>query len=353
MSDYPIDAAARLAIAQSLVGPIDPRGYCRCPGAKTHSNKSGPQRPDRPGRDCRVYLAKSDRNPRGVPSISCVHTSCEGAVSEVNRRLRSEIAKHEAAKAKTEGYVFAPPTHKRRTREEIDAARQEKARKALALRSREARGLIIQAWPWERVDMWSASDPLPESDLQQARAVLRLFGAADVVWCGAFKDSIAPEDVEACSTARVARVRGCFRSCADWLRSAELPGPRIVPSAFVAGGTSRSKEAVRQRRLLVIEHDHLSIPEQGAMLRWLWEKAGLSLRAIVFTGNKSIHGWFDAPPAADMPELETVLTAMGYDPASFNPAQPYPLPGWPHPKTGIKSELWFLRGGSTGVIAPK
>src|SRR4051812_42532038 len=104
MLDHPIDHTARQQIAASILGAIDDRGYCVCPGIELHSNRSAPKRADRPGRDCRVYLAGSAQNPRAVPTVVCVHTSCQAVVAEVNHKLRSEIARHEALKAREEGY---------------------------------------------------------------------------------------------------------------------------------------------------------------------------------------------------------------------------------------------------------
>src|SRR5471032_2508886 len=108
MSAHPFDMPGRLMITRSVVGAMDDRGYCACPGKEQHSNKSGPVRQDRLGRDCRVYLSKSASNPRGVPTIKCVHSSCSTSVAEANHKLRSEIARHESKFATDAGFKFKP-----------------------------------------------------------------------------------------------------------------------------------------------------------------------------------------------------------------------------------------------------
>ena len=339
MSDFPIDLAARRQIALALLGPIDEKGFCRCPGVALHTNKSAVRRvPERPGRDCRVFLE------RPAPTVFCVHTSCQSEVAEMNHRLRSEVGKHEAAAAKGERCApVASPTTTRRSKEEIAAERENLRKRALATRAQNALPLILKDWAWDRADMWADSADIPESPLEQARAVLRLFPAGDVVWCGEFKDSIARDLLEEVHPGRLARVARCFRPVEEWLDERAVPGPRVCPSAFKAGSHSRGTDEVAARRFVVIEHDNMAMEEQAAVLRWL-SHAGYHLRAVVFTGGKSLHGWFDCPTGEELTQMETVLGALGYDPASFRPAQPYRLPGWKHDKTGKLAELWFLGG---------
>ncbi len=355
MENHSIDLGARRQIAESLLGTIDSRGYCRCPGADLHTNKSAPRR-DRPGRDCRVYLEPSDRNPRGVPSIRCVHTSCQQVVEETQHRLRSEIAKYELKRAKDAGYEMPAPRRKRRTREEIEREKADRQRAALAIRSQLALDRIV-AEEWHRADMWEASDEIPEDPLDQARALLSLFRPGDIVWCGEHKDTISLEDQKDPKECwRLERVKATrpFRRALEWIEQAELPGPRICPSSFKAGLLARSNESVLARRFIVVEHDQLSIAQQSAALRWLWKECGLKLRAIVFTGGKSLHGWFECPSPMQLEELQIILCGfkrpgegliggMGFDPATFVPSQTYRVPGWPHDNTGNLAELWFLK----------
>lgn len=82
-------AESRRAIAERILGAVewqsDTQGECQCPGEAHHTTGEKPH-------ECQVHL---DR----VPTIHCVHKSCESAVAETNYRLRSEIGKAEKAAA--------------------------------------------------------------------------------------------------------------------------------------------------------------------------------------------------------------------------------------------------------------
>jgi hypothetical protein len=140
------------------------------------------------------------------------------------------------------------------------------------------------------------------------------------------------------------------------------PGPRVCGCVFKAGWLSRSLEGVARERFLVIEHDKVGLDEQASLLRWLRERVRLRLRAVVFTGGKSLHGWFDAPVAHERARLRVMLCGvteqtivegrgknvtrggLGFDPACFNPVQPWKLPGWPHPTTKVPASLVWMEG---------
>jgi hypothetical protein len=67
-----------------------------------------------------------------------------------------------------------------------------------------------------------------------------------------------------------------------------------------------------------------------------------SLRAVIHTGGKSAHGWFERPPPAHIEELKAIAPALGMDASVFSPAHPVRLPGVKHEKTGVRSRLLFL-----------
>jgi|CZKV01.1.fsa_nt_gi hypothetical protein len=76
---------SRRAIAENILGAVDlqddTNGDCHCPGEAHHTTGEKPH-------ECQVHL---DR----VPTIHCVHKSCESAVAATNQKLRSEIGKAE------------------------------------------------------------------------------------------------------------------------------------------------------------------------------------------------------------------------------------------------------------------
>ena len=333
--DLPVDVNARIQIAEAMLGEIgdDVNGgrNCKCPGAHLHTS-GYKERGTKLTAECRVYLEKGERNAAGIPTIKCMHSSCSVAVDEANRSLRSQIAKHEWAKAKGEG--FHPPKQRHRTKEEIEREWKERRNAALRVRSRDSVAEIVRAYPWSSYEMWEAST----GELKNGRILtprvqielmLGLFEPDEIIWCGDFKTRV-------------------FAPASVWLKqaveSAIVPGPRICPNVFREGATARSNEQMKRLKFFVLEHDKLSLSEQSALIRWMSEKVGWTLRAVVYTGGKSLHAWFDAPAAAELEEARVVLGAMGFDPSSFTASQPYRLPGWNHDKTGHQAKILFYGG---------
>ncbi len=303
----------RQAIAESVLGEIDWRepdlGYCRCPGADLHSNRDG-------RRDCRVTLD-------GAPTVFCTHTSCLSAIEEANRRLRSEIGKEEREPG---------PALPRRKPTAEELVRQRKAVEAerLARNAKAALDGVLRDHAIAPADLWmmSPTSLIGIKDADLWRHLLRIFHHEDVVWIGDKTDSGA------------AHFATNFRTVAEWLRSKSCPGPRIAPATFKAGSYSRSGDNVEAHRLFVVEHDTLGIREQCALIKYV--RQWCRLRAVVFTGNKSLHAWFDVPAPKVLERLRVMLPAWGVDPAGFKPTQPFRLPGTIHEKSGRHSDLLLL-----------
>ncbi len=95
-----VNPSARRQIAEAQLGElrwINPTtAYCTCPGVANHSNKDGK-------RDCRVCL-------EGVPTVHCLHTSCEAAITSANRTLRSAIGKAELVRTRRDSSGPARPS---------------------------------------------------------------------------------------------------------------------------------------------------------------------------------------------------------------------------------------------------
>jgi len=66
----------------------------------------------------------------------------------------------------------------------------------------------------------------------------------------------------------------------------------------------------------------------AAVFRWMRERLGMQMVAIVDTGNKSLHGWFRHPGADVIGELVEILPHWGFDRALFKPCQPVRMPGF-------------------------
>lgn len=84
-----------------------------------------------------------------------------------------------------------------------------------------------------------------------------------------------------------------FRPCKEWLKCTSCPGPHISLGFFKTGSTSRNKESIVWQRFIVAESDSLSKGQFGNIINYVQHH--LKLRAIVDTGGKSLHAWFDEP----------------------------------------------------------
>ena len=145
------------------------------------------------------------------------------------------------------------------------------------------------------------------------RQFLRLFAVEDIVWIGGIRDSGDPTHAVH------------FKPVRDWLDCRECPGSRITPSTFRPGSFSRSKESVACRRFYVVESDTLAKRAQCAVIRYAMQFS--RLRAIVYSGNRSLHAWLEIPTPADERDLALILPQLGTDPAGFRPNQPFRMPG--------------------------
>jgi hypothetical protein len=273
-----------------------------------------------------------------VPTVFCFHSSCLPEVEAANKALRSAIAKA-ASGSKTE-IKRKPPTP-----EEMARQRQQAAREQLKARAAKSLSQILDGCKMGPADFWESSPvPLKEEASNDWRLLLQLFQPEDVIWIGGKYDSCGNDAPEG-------RKEGCrrhFRAVPDWLREKEAPEQFTCPSLFRAGTHSRCTEAVMRRRFLVIESDVLSKDEMSAVINWC--RQFMRLRAIVDTGGKSLHGWFDAPPPEFEEELKIILPNLGregkepptLDPALFKVAQPCRLPGaWREPGK-IRQALLYL-----------
>ncbi len=298
--------------AESILGNIqwiyEDQGFARCPGANLHTGASGP-------RDCKVYL-----NP--FPTVTCFHQSCRPQIEDVNRRLRSGAS----------GTVDLKRSGSRRlTPEEKARIREHNRREGIRQRAAQAKDQVLIKWRWPVADIESGTVlrvPCEASD--QSRAILGLFQPSDIVWIGDIHSSGRPEHA------------AHFRTAAEWMEFGSLPGPFVCPSTFQPGTCSRSNDHVAQRRFLVVESDTLAKDQVGAVFRWLREAVKLPLRAVVDTGSKSLHGWFDFPSEVVLAELKLILPELGCDPKLFTASQPVRMAGMIRPEKGTLQRLLFL-----------
>ena len=92
----------------------------------------------------------------------------------------------------------------------------------------------------------------------------------------------------------------------------------------------------------VIEFDSGSIHEHAAILCHLAKKIPLAM--LVFSGGKSLHGWFYAPkaPTEFMTEFFADACSLGADPVMWGKSQFSRLPGGRNAKTGKAQSVLYL-----------
>jgi hypothetical protein len=288
--------ADRRTTAEDLFADVlwkdETTGFITCPGVDSHTGKQGPK-------DCWIKID-------GVPTVHCVHQSCEEEIEKANRALRGAIG---------------TSTQLVSTAEQKKAAAAAKAKKAheesIKVRAKKSLPAILQtyAWPYQQIVADGENATQPEDRHAMFQAFLGLFENEDVVWIGEVDETGQPHHSVN------------FKNKAEWL-AGEIPaGPFTCPSCFAPGSYSRCKDNVGVQRYLVVESDSMTKNDVGAIFRWLDQAVELPLRAVVDTAGKSLHGWFEYPPSDVMTELKIMLPAMGCDQKMFGASQPCRLPG--------------------------
>ncbi len=320
-------------IAERLLGAVDWQneisGFCRCPGAGLHTSRTG-------AKDCRV-------NVDGAPTVFCFHSHCEGAVAEVNRRLRRELGGSPweitlpGGRVLRNGDVLQASGVVLR-REVIMAGGLGATPRPLLGRgegeaARAAERLVLESvrvlaerfkpelfdlfqWPFERILEESPLQVRERDPEDQFRTWLKLWPAHCHVWIGDVFSSGRPEH------------RTHFRPLADWYQIGPVMGNFTCGSSFKPGSFSRCNENLNGQRFLVVESDSLTKDEVGAVFAYLRRRLHYRLHCIVDTAGKSLHAWFDAP-ANKISEnrLKAGLTVFGCDPKVFTYSQPVRVPG--------------------------
>ena len=298
---YPAaDMPLRMQVAQQVLGPLLFDGTCAdldCPGTALHTVKDK--------RKARLYLD-------GAPTVTCFHSSCLERLRMVNDDLRRQIyaAEVHATHAPRALQKWFPQTHTKALEPLQD--------KYWSKLGGEILRAAITSTGITTADLWEASPVrLPVTANGHFEYFLRhLWAANEILWMGQLFDSGKP------------RHSANFKRADQWLQLGKAPGPLTCPWVFIEGAISRCKEQAARRQFLVLESDKLTQTETASVFWWLKEKMQLRLRAVIHSGNKSLHGWFDLPAKTQLNELEAALPHTGFDPKLFAPSQPCRLPGW-------------------------
>jgi hypothetical protein len=186
----------------------------------------------------------------------------------------------------------------------------------LRQRARASLPMILAEYATDPAEFFEASPVRLDGDpAKDWRLLVGLFAPAEVVWIGP-KGASGHEQYAT-----------HWRPAGEWLAAPSAPAPFICPSVFKPGSYARTVENVTARRFLVVESDTLTKADVCAVFRWCMKT--MRLRAIVDTGGKSLHGWFDTPAPAALERWKIILPELQCDRALFNLTQPVRLPGWP------------------------
>ena len=282
-------------------------GYVQCPniGMHTKPNKH---------RDCRIYID-------GYPNFHCTHESCREANKHHSNGLAWELGNLGLIDTEPK-----KPTKEQSERFQQKLAHQKKA-EAILRQTDDIRNRFN--WPIDQIKAESRQSKNGWQDF------LSLWPENDVMWCGDIHHSAQYG-------------RGHFRKIESWREYDKAPWPFVCASAFQSGTVDRSKNTVAHRRFFVIECDGLdpdpaiNMDLSGSVIRYLREAHGLKLRAIISSGNKSVHAWFDYDEEKSNWCNEVLPLGLGVDRKALNEAQPVRSPSVIRPDTGKQQELLWL-----------
>lgn len=268
------------------------KGFMPCPGKHLHSNEGAKK-------DCQVKL-------NGAPTIFCFHQSCSAVIEEANYKMRFALWKESS-----EGMEPAPlsDAEREKIRVQMQKKRDEEEWKSWAKSHRER---ILSKYAWNPIDAWHESPVTTNDPAEDWRLLLSLYEPSDTVWIGEPTDSGMKAHADN------------FKKASRWLQDVPC-GHFTCPAVFREGSFSRSNENVIKRPFLVIESDILTQDEMCSLTRWAQEC--MKLRAMLYTGGKSIHSWFDMPSDDLLEKLKITLPELGCDKALFKASQPVRLPG--------------------------
>jgi hypothetical protein len=197
---------------------------------------------------------------------------------------------------------------------------------------------------WRQELLKTSPFKLNQSSDHSRAFIKALFFNQDVLWLGGVYDSGKP------------RHAANFRTLEDWLQAPVLP-PRIAAGTFNGESCSRSMQAVRLAPYVIIESDKMSgedpITEEeketnkrlfAAFIGYASSELGLTLRAVIDTGNKSLHSWWDCMSEHQMDCLVHMAESFNLDLGLIQKcaAAPLRLPGCIHDKTTRRAELLYL-----------
>lgn len=117
-----------------------------------------------------------------------------------------------------------------------------------------------------------------------------------------------------------------------------VPSPMASPAGLNQEGklSPRTLDNCGQRKYLVVEFDHASLQNQANFHKFLATQAHLVL--LLWSGGKSIHGWYETNHFERFFQL---ACRLGADPKTWSPAQLVRMPGGLNNETGKVQKVLF------------
>ncbi|WP_411827640.1 CHC2 zinc finger domain-containing protein [Luteolibacter sp. AS25] len=232
-------------------------------------------------------------------------------------------------------------------RQALAKAEEEDEQKTLTAHQRKTLTKKLEAYlskDW-RADLWHSSPIWTDTPEESPSAFLNtLFPPEVILWMGEPYDTGQE------------RHRKNFKCTSNWLKQASLP-PRIAAGHFLTDSFHRSKDCLAASPFIIIESDDLiekkptNAGERDqnkalsyALARYCVKELGLHLRAVIDTGNKSLHLWFDRPPPKALAAIRILAPGFRIDTGLLNScaAAPLRMPGCIHEKTQLPATLLYL-----------
>ena len=201
---------------------------------------------------------------------------------------------------------------------------------------------LVQPW---RIDLLDRS-PLNFDSPDDLRHdfIKSLYGPEDVLWMG--------DHEKQCG---YPQFKTNFKTCREWLQLDKLP-QRVASGTFTAGCYRRTTDNVKTKPFILIECDELVgfKPEKAedrernkhlshALICYAEKELGLTLRAAIETGGKSIHAWFDRPPPRAVDALKEMAAGLRIDDGPIDQGHfPLRMPGCQYKETKQTARLLYL-----------
>jgi hypothetical protein len=165
---------------------------------------------------------------------------------------------------------------------------------------------------------------------------LGVFRKVDHIWIGNERDSGRP------------MFATHFRTLAEWQKAPPpLNWSFVCGAAFIPGSFSRSAANVKALRTFIVESDALGGADTYAVAKWVEDNFSLPLLAMVHSGNRSLHCYFEHPGAEWVGLYRPALVEAGFCAASLRSlVQPMRLANQVRANNQMVQHLLWLRPGN-------